>query len=180
MSGTGWQRSWIRWMSLGFVLLIMGLLFVFSNQAHEASEKSSEGLAKVVQKTGVAEDTNTASIVKKIISPIIHTDEDLPPEQQAQQIARKLGHILIFAALGFWLRIGMESWFGQRKHLFLWSVSAGILYGVFDEIHQMMVPGRSSEIHDVLVDGIGVLIGAAIAVLVIKVMNRRLGWGKKA
>ena len=176
MNGTGWQQPWIRWLSLGFVLLIMGLLFIFSNQAHEASEKSSEGLAKVVQKTGVAEDTDTASFIKKVISPIIHTDEYLSPEQQAQQIARKLGHILIFAALGFWLRIGLESWFGKRKHLFLWSVLAGTLYGAFDEVHQLLVPGRSAELHDVIVDGLGVLVGVAIAVRLMKLVGKRLNW----
>ena len=179
MNGTGWQQPWIKWMSLGFVLVIMGLLFVFSNQPHEVSEQSSAGLAKVVEKTGVTEDTGTASIVKKIISPIIHTDEDLPPEQQAQQIARKLGHILIFAALGFWIRIALESWFGQRKHLALWSVLGGMLYGAFDEAHQMLVPGRSSEVHDVIVDGLGVALGVWIAVMVMRFISRRLGWRRE-
>ena len=174
MKAFSWQQPWLRYTSLFFVLIIMILLFVFSNQAHEVSEQSSEPLAKVVQKTGVAEDSKPATVIKTIISPIIHTDDYLPPEQQAQQIARKLGHILIFAALGFWLRIGWKSWFPGHKHPFLWSLLAGAAYGAFDEIHQLLVPGRSAEIHDVVVDALGVLLGIGIAVLVISIVDKRV------
>ena len=178
MRTVNWQKPWIKYTSLFFVLLIMTLLFIFSNQAHEVSEQSSEPLAKVVEKTGVADDSKPATVIKKIISPIIHTDDYLPPEQQAQQIARKLGHILIFAALGFWLRIGLESWFAdgkpeKKKHFFAWALLLGTAYGAFDETHQLMVPGRSAEIHDVIVDALGVLLGIAVAAGFKRILEKR-------
>ena len=170
MQKTGWQQNWIRWLSLFFVLGIMGALFYFSAQPHGESEKSSEALAKVIQKTGVA----GSKTAKKIISPVIHTDEELPVEDQAQQIARKLGHILIFAALGFWLRIGLESWFGKKKNWFWWSLLIGVLYGATDELHQLFVFGRSAEVHDVFVDGLGVLIGVLTASWTTKTIEKRV------
>lgn len=94
-------------------------------------------------------------------------------EQQAQQIARKLGHILIFGALGFWLLICLKSWFPAGKYLFWWSLLIGILYGASDEWHQSFVPARSAEWHDVMVDAIGVVIGALLALCVIRVLQRR-------
>lgn len=192
-----WQQRWIRILSTVLTAAIMIGLFIFSHQGKWESEKSSEPLAQVIVHTGVAEST----AIKQVIAPVIHTDEELPVEQQAQQIARKLGHILIFAALGFWLRICLESWFGgdrklrtdradqakqkgssesaRKRILTLWAVLIGVLYGASDELHQSFVPARSAELHDVLVDAIGVAVGVLIAVFVMKFIERRAAGTKK-
>jgi len=39
-------------------------------------------------------------------------------------------------------------------------------YGIFDEVHQMYVPGRSAELKDWIADVAGVLLAIAIVVLV--------------
>jgi VanZ family protein len=39
----------------------------------------------------------------------------------------------------------------------------GTAYAVTDEIHQYVVPGRSCEVRDVVIDSCGVLVGALIA-----------------
>ena len=43
------------------------------------------------------------------------------------------------------------------------AVLLTIAYGVTDEIHQIFVPRRSSDWHDVVADGIGGVIGAILA-----------------
>ena len=164
-----WQRPWMRWLSTSLVLLIMIGLFVFSHQGQWESEKSSEPLAQVIVNTGVAQ----SQTIKQVIQPVIHTDEELPLEQQAQQLARKLGHILLFGALGFCLRICLESWFSGRRFLTLWSLGIGIFYGASDELHQSFVPARSAEWHDVFVDAIGVALGVLAACLLIRLILSR-------
>ncbi len=41
------------------------------------------------------------------------------------------------------------------------AVVGAILYGMTDELHQSFVPGRSSDVHDVLADAVGAILGAA-------------------
>jgi len=44
-------------------------------------------------------------------------------------------------------------------------VFVSTLYGLSDEVHQAMVPGRSSELADVIADFVGSAAGAGIALL---------------
>jgi VanZ family protein len=39
----------------------------------------------------------------------------------------------------------------------LWTLAVASLYGVFDEVHQLFVTGRSSDYRDVLADVVGAL-----------------------
>ncbi len=151
-------------------------IFIFSHQGKWESEKSSEPLAQVMVSTGVVQAVQSDK-VRQVIEPVIHTDEELPIEQQAQQLARKLGHILLFGALGFCLRIALESWFSGRRFLTLWSLLIGILYGASDELHQSFVPARSAEWHDVFVDAIGVALGVLAALFLMRLVKKRVSRG---
>lgn len=166
-----YNAPWFRVLTTFLVLAIMLGLLIFSHQGKWESEKASEPLAQVIVNTGVAH----SEPIKQIIEPVIHTDEELPVEQQAQQIARKLGHILIFGALGFCLLFCLKSWFPETKipWLLFWSLLIGILYGASDELHQSFVPARSAEWHDVLVDAIGVILGVLLAFWAMKLLERR-------
>lgn len=42
------------------------------------------------------------------------------------------------------------------------AVALAVLYGISDEVHQWFIDSRSAELIDLLVDGIGAIIGAAI------------------
>ena len=44
-----------------------------------------------------------------------------------------------------------------------WAVAIGIAYAISDEIHQTFVPGREGSPFDVLVDSVGVAVGALLA-----------------
>lgn len=55
--------------------------------------------------------------------------------------------------------------FSHARHDFLrhkaivLSVASGMLYGIFDEIHQAFVPGRATDLLDFVADTVGVLVG---------------------
>jgi VanZ family protein len=44
-----------------------------------------------------------------------------------------------------------------------WAVVLGIAYAISDEIHQSFVEGRQGAVLDVVIDSVGVVIGAVLA-----------------
>ncbi len=52
------------------------------------------------------------------------------------------------------------------------SLVVGIIYATSDEIHQTFIPGRAGMITDIIIDGMGVLLGILIVMLGIKIYKR--------
>lgn len=74
----------------------------------------------------------------------------------------KVYHMVAYGILG-WLMA--RSAVGRRpatSRLFWISVGLGTLYGVTDELHQILVPGRFCDFFDGLADALGVLVGHAL------------------
>lgn len=74
--------------------------------------------------------------------------------------ADKLVHLGLYAVLGGALAWGRGRSGAALPHWLL--VVAGIAYGATDELHQLLVPGRSASFFDFLVDGVGVILGYAV------------------
>ena len=81
--------------------------------------------------------------------------------------------MFIFTVLGFCLRICLESWFSGKKHLLLFSFLIGCVYAISDEMHQLLVPGRSGSIQDILLDCGGIILGVLIAGGIIRLVKKR-------
>lgn len=82
----------------------------------------------------------------------------------------KLNHLTAFAALTF---AGCLGFSGERR--MLWRVLPGMLaLGVLIEIAQYFVPGRSCEWLDLGADAVGIVCGAACALLA-QALARRAG-----
>jgi VanZ family protein len=69
-------------------------------------------------------------------------------------VLRKLAHVTEYAILGALLAHALR----RRDAL---AVGLGIAYAATDELHQHFVPGRVGAPLDVLIDGVGVLVGVA-------------------
>ena len=72
-------------------------------------------------------------------------------------LIRKGAHFSVFALLGILLFI---AFYVNRQRLFssaIISFLIGSAYGVFDELHQYFVPGRSCQVTDMAIDASGVL-----------------------
>lgn len=54
-------------------------------------------------------------------------------------------------------------------------ISAGIasVYGIFDELHQMLIPGRSAELLDWIADFCGAIVGVLIARYIYTRMDKK-------
>lgn len=84
---------------------------------------------------------------------------------------RKLAHFSEYG-LGGVLFISLFStyeWTDRRK--ITTSILIGIWYAIMDEIHQLMVPGRSGAIKDVYIDSLGITTGVIGMLIVIKIFE---------
>ena len=164
------QKSWIRYLSTALVLVIMITIFIFSTQQQEQSEGLSFPIGDAMWDSGFFE--------FDLFNPIRESYEadNVPFILFVQRLVRKLAHVFIFTVLGFCLRICLESWFGGRKekqHLLLFSFLIGCIYAISDEVHQLMVPGRSGSVQDILLDCGGIILGVLIAAGIIRLVRKK-------
>ncbi len=61
----------------------------------------------------------------------------------------------------------------KLKHNLI-TFAAAVVYGIIDELHQMLIPGRSCELYDFVSDLIGILLGLLAVYLMMKFENYRL------
>lgn len=82
-----------------------------------------------------------------------------------------LGHFTIFGLLGLgvWWALGMNSQLLHRERTW-YAIGIAGLYGVLDELHQYFVPGRQTDVLDVLTD----FLGAAVFVIVIPRLYQKM------
>jgi len=83
-------------------------------------------------------------------------------------IIRKIAHLSEYFILGA-LTINMITCYKKKTYI---AIIICILYAISDEIHQSLVPGRSPQIIDILIDSIGSLIGILTYQFIIKIINK--------
>jgi VanZ family protein len=79
-------------------------------------------------------------------------------------------HFSAFFLLGMFLLIVLVR--GRERENLVFAVLMGILYGISDELHQFLVPGRACTLGDVFLDSLGVL--TALVVYGIVLERRKL------
>ena len=161
MKRSGWQRTWVRILTTLMTMAVMVFIFAFSTEDAESSDQTSGNISREVL-------------------PIVYPDyEQKPPEEQktcydnVQHIVRKTAHFTEYMILGLLIRLCLESWFGHRKRMLPASWAAGTIYAGTDELHQLLIDGRSGQWTDVLLDSGGVMTGVLIAVLILYLSSRK-------
>lgn len=61
------------------------------------------------------------------------------------------------------------NWSDKRKITV--SILLGVWYAIMDEIHQLMVPGRSGALKDVYIDSLGIATGVIGMMIIIKIFE---------
>lgn len=133
------------------ILLIcwMITIFMFSSQQSEKSSKTSKSTIEfVLDKLSI---TDNMSISQK--------------EQAVENLQtpiRKLAHFSIYAVGGI-VSFALANQFNIKiKKKIIIALVICVIYAITDELHQYFVPGRSSEIRDVLIDSTGAMLGIFI------------------
>jgi len=96
---------------------------------------------------------------------ILFTLSSIPKLQSPFHFSKwddKLNHLAAYAILGALVLRALPRASGTLPNAREVRLAAvlGILYGLFDELHQYFVPGRFVEFNDFVADAIGVMIGA--------------------
>jgi hypothetical protein len=76
------------------------------------------------------------------------------------------GHFILFVFLCI-------SYYKATKNILL-SILMTIVYAVFDELHQVFTPGRSSSLFDVYVDTVGALISGLFLWKLLPILPKKL------
>ncbi|MBM4761372.1 VanZ family protein [Bacillus sp. B15-48] len=144
------------------VILWMAVIFYFSHQpaavSNELSTRVTETIAEKVEKIAPNMEFNAGSLN--------HT-------------VRKNAHFFNFFVLGMLVMFALRrcgKFQGYRRIGIVLTIC--ILYAVFDEVHQLFIPGRSAEIKDVLIDGAGASVGVIVYLVIRWIFRkRRTGYG---
>ncbi len=89
----------------------------------------------------------------------------------------KIEHYLAFFVLGFFLYLNFlfkNKYKLLKNYPFIFSLLVASLYGAFDELHQLLIPGRSAEFLDWLADFLGAISGISIAYLIVSLFANSL------
>lgn len=145
--------------SIFAVLIVIWMLFIFSMSSQNA---------------GVS--LNTSGNTIKVVLSIVPKFREQPKEVQdnivesLQIIGRKSGHFIGYMMLGVLSMLLLLKFKNiNKKPLFAFLICA--IYAISDEIHQLFVPGRSGQVRDVIIDSCGSLVGIAIVLILIKLLE---------
>lgn len=148
-------RSGILW---ALVAAWAVVIFLFSAQDADSSTALSDKVTAILLK------------ILGIDSPTLSPSPDgigwLPS-------VRTMAHFASFGIFGFLTALAIRSHRLVAWKDWLFPAAISLFYAIFDEIHQAFVPGRSTELKDVIVDFSGAILGIATVALVYLIIRRR-------
>ena len=132
--------------------LVAGLITYFSGESASESNQTSKGVLRTLLEFFLGEDNEA------LVDAFNH-------------FIRKSAHFTLFAAFGLCFCAAMQ--YQDRLPRLPVSLGAGALLAVEDEVRQHFVPGRATQVKDMLIDFCGVLVGALIVTLVAYLVRKR-------
>ncbi|MCK9443955.1 MAG: VanZ family protein [Tissierellaceae bacterium] len=132
--------------SWAIVILWMILIFGFSHQPREDSNKLSTNITEV--------------IVEIIENKTSNRDINI---RSFNHMLRKNAHFFLYLVLGILVTNALRNSQLRGYKLICLALLICILYAISDEIHQLFVPGRGGQVGDVFIDGTGSVIGITLA-----------------
>ena len=158
---SGWQRTWVRVLTTLLTLGMMVLIFCFSMEDANRSDRTSGHISMaVIHATYPNYEREKPAVKRRIYDSVQH-------------VVRKTAHFSEYALLGLLMRFCLESWFGRWKGINLLSWGLATLYAGTDELHQLLIDGRAGQWTDVLIDSGGAATGVVLAMLILRLMEKR-------
>ena len=117
----------------------MFVIFLMSNEIAGTSSARSNEIVRTIQSIGVS-----------------------APADILTFLVRKAAHISAYFILGILIFNLLKEYDLAIKKMIFISIGIAMLYACTDEIHQMVVPGRSGEVRDVLIDTAGAAVGVVV------------------
>lgn len=154
------NKSLVKKIIFGFLIVLwLGLIFYFSHQAADKSEKVTAGVASNIVET--LENGDAASPAKeehwdkvaKIFTPL-----------------RKCAQVFEFFILGLLVINFIKEFKLSFKEIIIASLVLCLFFGVGDEFHQSFVAGRAGTLIDVAID----FISSTSAILIFAFIKNKL------
>jgi VanZ family protein len=142
--------SRLRWVPAA---LWYSLIWSFSSQPGDTSGDISVGLLEGTLISGGSDFSAADSTVQLAVDWLLN------------MYIRKAAHMFLFFVLTLLVWLALTRILRQRPKRAAAAAVLGIALAALDEYHQTLVPGRSGELRDVLVDSAGVLIALLLFLL---------------
>ena len=133
----------------------MGIIFILSHQPGSDSAELSSGI--------------TSSIIRCLKN--LGVESGL---SGLHSTIRVMGHFFVFFVLGCLWYMALHFYGISSGKGIIIALSLCVGYAIFDELHQLFVPGRACELSDILVDSLGSFLGIFLTRLVEFFLRRRI------
>ena len=152
------NKKKIKYVKCIIAIICCIIIFSFSAVPATASTKQSKGL--------------TYNVIKLLNGNKLSEKELTKLTKKVNPLVRKIAHFSIYMILAIFTYMFIEELNTKsksekerlRKNI-LYTCIFCIIYAIFDEIHQIYVPGRTGKVIDVVIDTLGSCMGIAILLL---------------
>ncbi|PJI08931.1 MULTISPECIES: VanZ family protein [Clostridium] len=153
------------------LLLILACILCFSFIFYNSSQNTNTSNARSYHYTN-----DLRNLYRKLKGESKKNYNTLPANQRDEKInifIRKNAHAFEYLLLAIIVTIVLFSFGlkGKNAVVYIWFIC--LFYAVLDEFHQLYVPGRTSQVSDVMIDFLGANIGMWISYFVYYVILRR-------
>lgn len=152
------NKKKIKYVKCIIAIICCIIIFSFSAVPATASTKQSKGL--------------TYNVIKLLNGNKLSEKELTKLTKKVNPLVRKIAHFSIYMILAIFtymfieeLNIKSKSEKEKLRKNIIYTCIFCIIYAVFDEIHQIYVPGRTGKAIDVIIDTLGSCMGIAILLL---------------
>ena len=153
------MNKYIRIILYVLVIWWMVIVFCFSHQESLQSTATSNQAIEIILNVLNINDmdlTEKQEIIKNLQLPI-----------------RKLAHFILYFVGGTILYLFFSTTKYSAKKRIGAAFGVAVIYSMFDECHQVFVPGRAGQITDVCIDSLGALVGIVIMYLIINMVYKK-------
>ena len=84
------------------------------------------------------------------------------PDPLGPNLTAVAGHLFAYGVLAILLWWGLVSWGHSPGWRLSLAFIGAVVYGLTDEWHQSFVPGRDPTLLDVVIDGVGAVVGVSV------------------
>jgi len=93
--------------------------------------------------------------------------------QEWQNTVRKAAHLMIYMMLGTVTMLALLQHEIRSRRQIVGALGISVAYAISDEVHQFFVSGRSPQVSDVFIDGVGALIGILLVLIILKPVSNK-------
>lgn len=114
-----------------------------------------------------SQDGNESSGLSRMVVDFFIKDPQIA--DKVEPYVRKMAHFCEYALGGTLFLSLLYTYKITDEKKIAGAILLGIWYAIMDEIHQLMVPGRSGSIKDVYIDSLGIATGVIGMMIIIKI-----------